>query len=227
MNAKSIAIIIAFTVIFIFNVISRIFFNDFQDGWNAYEKKDYKTARELWLPLAEKGHIRAQFFLGFMNDKGFGVPEDDIKAIKWYQLAAEQGDSRAQLFIAFLYDFGTGVQQDYKKAVKWYQLAGKQGHAEAKLKIYELAKKNSPEALKILTMYAENGEANFQYKLGEMYEFGKGVPNNLVLALMWYNLSSLQGHEKATDQISLVIKKLSPKQRQQAEDMLSRRNPRK
>ena len=106
MNAKKVTILIVFTILLIFSVVSRIFFNDFQEGWNAYEKKDFKTARELWFPLAEQGEPRAQFFLGFTHDMGFGVPEDDKKALKWYQLAAEQGDSRAQLFTGYMYDFG-------------------------------------------------------------------------------------------------------------------------
>ena len=99
MNAKKVTILLVFAILLIFSVVSRIFFNDFQDGWEAYEKKDYKTARELWLPLAEQGEPRAQFFLGFMHDMGFGVPEDDKEAIKWYQLAAEQGYAEAKVNI--------------------------------------------------------------------------------------------------------------------------------
>ena len=82
MIAKKLTILIVFTVLFIFSVVSKLFFNDFQNGWGAYEKEDYKTARKLWLPLAEQGEPRAQFFLGFIHDMGFGVQEDDKKAVK-------------------------------------------------------------------------------------------------------------------------------------------------
>ena len=138
MNAKKV------TILLIFSVVSRIFFNDFQEGWNAYEKKDFKTASELWLPLAEQGEPRAQFFLGFMHDMGFGVPEDDKKALKWYQIAAEQGDSRAQLFLGYIYDFGNGVPEDDQKAFKWYRLALEKGFMQVKINIYNLAKKILP-----------------------------------------------------------------------------------
>jgi TPR repeat protein len=170
MNSKKVTILLVFTILLIFSVVSRIFFNEFQDGWNAYVKNDYKTARELWLPLAEEGEPKAQFFLGFMHDMGFGVPENDKKAIKWYELAAEQGDPRAQLFTGFMYDSGQGVPKDYQKAVKWYQLALGQGFKQAKISIYKLAKKNSPEALKILLNDAENGSVEAQVNLAKMHE---------------------------------------------------------
>jgi TPR repeat protein len=214
MNAKKITILLVFTILLIFSVVSRIFFNDFQDGWIAYEKRDYKTARELWLPLAEQGDPRAQFFLGFMQDMGFGVPEDDKKALKWYQLAAEQGDSRAQLFAGFIYDFGNGVPKDDQKAIKWYQLAAEQGFMQAKAAIYNLAKKNIPEALKILRADAENGEVKDQYALrmmlGAMYEFGQGVSHDDNKAFKWYMLAAEQGNADAKAAIYNLAKKNIP-----------------
>ena len=57
-----------------------------------------------------------------------------------------------------MYYQGVGVDTDYKEAVKWYSLAAKQGDAEA------------------------------QYNLGLMYDFGEGVLEDDVLAYMWYNI---------------------------------------
>ena len=190
MKPKKYIILLVFTILLIFSVVSRIFFNDFQDGWKAYEKKDYKTARELWLPLAEKGEPRSQFFMGFMHDMGFGVPEDDKKAIKWYKLAAEQGDSRAQLFTGFMHDFGQGVLENDQEAVKWYQLSAEQGYAEAEENISKIEKKSTLQALPILMDDAKNGIAKAQYNLGEMYADGQGVPQNQSKALKWYELAA-------------------------------------
>jgi TPR repeat protein len=170
MNSKKVTILLVFTILLIFSVVSRIFFNDFQDGWVAYTKKDYKTAYELWLPLAEQGDSKAQFFLGFIHDMGLGYPENDKKALKWYKLTAEQGDSRGQLFTGFMYNFGHGVPKDYQKAVKWYQLASEQGYKQAKINIYKLANKNYPEALKILLNDVEKGSAKAQVYLAKMRE---------------------------------------------------------
>ncbi|MZH46624.1 MAG: sel1 repeat family protein [Nitrospinae bacterium] len=150
-------IIPAFIFLLVFSIVSRVFFRDFQNGWEAYQNKDYKTASKLWLPLAEKGDTRAQFFLGFMNDMGFGVAENDKEAVKWYRLAAEQGNSRAQLFLGFMYDLGSGIQEDNREAAKWYKLAAEKGYEKAKTEIYNLAKENVPEALEVLIGDAENG----------------------------------------------------------------------
>ena len=44
---------------------------------------------------------------------------------------------------------------------------------------------------------AEQGNALAQYYLGEMYEFGKGVPQNFAAALKWYRKAANQGNAKA------------------------------
>jgi len=65
--------------------------DDFFDGWVALEKGEYAKALELFREPANQGHAQAQYFLGMMYDKGYGVTEDDQTAIKWHRKAAEQG----------------------------------------------------------------------------------------------------------------------------------------
>ena len=45
---------------------------------------------------AEQGFAAAQSNLGDMFNKGWGVPQDDAEAAKWYRRAAVQGDADAQ-----------------------------------------------------------------------------------------------------------------------------------
>jgi TPR repeat protein len=99
---------------------------DLQEGWDAYDRKDYKTTLRLWLPLAEQGNAEAQVLLGMMYSNGTGVTQDYKEAVKWYRLSAEQGNASAQSNLGLMYDNGTGVPQDYKEAVKWYRLSAKQ-----------------------------------------------------------------------------------------------------
>jgi TPR repeat protein len=209
MNIRQLTILLAFTSLIIFSVVSKVFFNDFQSGWDAYVKKDYKIAYELWLPLAEKGDSKAQFFLGFMHDLGFGTLEDDKEALQWYQRAAEQGDSRAQLFTGFIYDLGRGVAKDSQEAFKWYQLAAKAGFHEAKTKIYDLAVKNNPQAMKVLKADAENGIAEAQFVLASMHDNGQGVPQNYQKSFKWYQLAAKAGfHEAKTKIYDLAVKNI-------------------
>ncbi|MDP7228236.1 MAG: sel1 repeat family protein, partial [Alphaproteobacteria bacterium] len=53
---------------------------DFQKGLTAAQSGDYATALREWKPLAEQGYARAQYGLGYMYEKGRGVPQDDKTA---------------------------------------------------------------------------------------------------------------------------------------------------
>ena len=61
-----------------------------EDGIVAYNQGDYATAVRLWLPLAEQGDASAQLNLGAMYSNGQGIPQDYIKAHKWYNLSASR-----------------------------------------------------------------------------------------------------------------------------------------
>src|SRR5436305_327733 len=52
-------------------------------------------------------------------------------------------------------------------------------------------------ALRELKPLAEKGMAPAQFNLGDMYLFGKGVPQDDKEALRWYRLAAEQGHPRA------------------------------
>lgn len=56
---------------------------------------------------------------------------------------------------------------------------------------------STAEQIKEWRQLAEQGHANGQNHLGIMYSFGRGVPEDLVVAYMWWNLAAAQGHETA------------------------------
>jgi len=100
---------------------------NFDDGMAAYERGDYATALKEFRSLAEQGHVAAQFSLGVMYDHGFGVPENDVKAVKWWHKAAEQGDALAQSNLGNMYADGAGIPVNNVKAYMWWSLARAQG----------------------------------------------------------------------------------------------------
>ena len=61
---------------------------------------------------AEQDDAGAQYSLGVMYNKGYGVPQDYKTAIQWYTLAAEQGHVDSQYNLALMYAYGEGVPQD-------------------------------------------------------------------------------------------------------------------
>ena len=100
---------------------------DYLTGLTAYRSGDYVTALRDWTRLAEQGDALAQSSLGFMYEKGRGVPKDDKEAVKWYNFAAEQGDASAQYNLGLMYKRGQGVLQDNVYAHMWWHIAASSG----------------------------------------------------------------------------------------------------
>ena len=194
---KKLTFLLALTFLFLFSGSSVVFGGDYQDGWDAYDRKDYKTAYKLWKPLAEQGNVLAQSNLGFMYYEGRGFPKDDKEAVKWYRLSAEQGLAIAQYNLGLMYDNGLGVPQDYKEAVRLFRLS------------------------------AEQGYANAQYNLGQMYYKGQGVLQDYKEAHMWFNLSGSNGRKVAIKYRNIVEKRMSPSQIEKAQEMARNWKPTK
>jgi TPR repeat protein len=83
------------------------------------------------LLCAEQGNVYAQGTLGFKYSIGYGVPEDDVEAVRWYRLAAEQGHSSAQLNLGSAYNLGRGVPEDHVLAYMWANLSAAHGNEYA------------------------------------------------------------------------------------------------
>ena len=98
-------------------------FADFNDGFDAYNKGDYKTAFNEWKSLAEQGDADAQDKLGLMYENGRGTLKDYKESFKWYHKAAEQGNPSAQQYLGFLYASGYVVTKDLTKAKYWTKKA--------------------------------------------------------------------------------------------------------
>ena len=73
-NKTKLTFLLSLTFLFLFSGF--VYGDDYQDGNDAADKGDYKTAFSLWKPLAERGLAEAQFNLGLMYRQGLGVPQD-------------------------------------------------------------------------------------------------------------------------------------------------------
>ena len=139
----------------------------FEAGARAYEAKDYRKAREIWLPLAHAGHAGAQFKMGVLYGWGEGVAHDNAVAADWYNKSAEQGFAKAQYNLAYMYAHGNGVPVDHQEAVRLYELSARQGYVFA------------------------------QYNLGVKYFDGDGISKDLKLADYWLTKAAEQGDRDA------------------------------
>lgn len=98
---------------------------DIDKAKNAMSAGDYETAFKELVPLAEQGHVRAQFQIGELYSYGRGVEKDYAMAAKYYAMASEQGHAVSQRSLAFLYFMGRGVEKDIVEAYKWHTLAAR------------------------------------------------------------------------------------------------------
>jgi len=62
-------------------------------------KPDFKTN----LALAEQGNANAQLNVGILYDKGWGVAEDNVEAVKWLKKASAQDIAKAHYQLAGMY----------------------------------------------------------------------------------------------------------------------------
>jgi TPR repeat protein len=77
---------------------------------------DYVRARNLLLPLAERGDSQAMITIGLMYHQGHGVTQDYALAMDWHLKAFEKNDGDAFNNIGVMYRDGLGVPQNRKVA---------------------------------------------------------------------------------------------------------------
>jgi TPR repeat protein len=168
----------------------------FDEGLAAFNAGNFSLALKEFEPLAEQGDARAQYNLGVMYAKGWGVPQDDIQAAILYRKAAAQGDSAAQYDLGAIYKSGRGVPQDDTLALSWFHEAAEQGNLLAQSNLgamYETGRGVPEDATQAETWFrkaAEQGLRRAQSNLGLIYATGNGVPQNWVVAYALFNLAA-------------------------------------
>ncbi len=105
---------------------------------------------------------------------------------------AEHGDANSQASLAYLFHEGKGVRQDSRSAAKWYYRAALQGEPTA------------------------------QSFLCQMHLKGDGLPQDLVLALMWCELSIDGGERWASATRDRVMSKMTTAERDKAWALVTR-----
>ncbi len=152
-------------------------------------QKKYTLAEPLLRQAAEQGQASAQYNLAVLYANGWGLPEDQELALRWYYKAAEQGHPAAQFNLGVMHENGQGIPADYKEAFRWYDKAARQGDADA------------------------------QANLGRLYFQGKGTPRDKLLAYAWFSAAAEQGVENAKKNKAYVFNKLSTENRLKADHL--------
>lgn len=139
-----------------FIILRNVIMTDYVKGLDAYEKKDYKAAIDIFLLLANQDHADSQNQLGNIynghtyyeyHDKPSSYSEvmermpsvallkreygDSESALKWYQRAAWNGHADAQYNLSRFYFMLEGFKSENKHSVYWCKESANQGHAVA------------------------------------------------------------------------------------------------
>ena len=75
------------------------------------------------------------------------------------------------------------------------------------------------EAVKWFQVAAAHGYSNAQYDLGAAYANGEGVPQDTVLAYMWFNLASASGDKDAKEAKETISGRMTREQIAEAQKL--------
>jgi uncharacterized protein len=130
--------------------------------------KDLKRAFAFASAGAALGCAHSKGALGCCYIDGRGVAKDAGRGLALGRESEATGSCFGQYVVGECYYFGWGgVAQDYPEAARLYRLAAEQGHAQA------------------------------QFNLGNMFEVGPGVARDKAEAIRWYRLAAEQRNADA------------------------------
>ncbi len=144
--------------------------------------------------------------LGDMYKNGHGVAQDPEQAELWFRRAAATGDPRGQWSLGLsLYNCDNG--EGNAVAFDWMRRAAAQGDAFLQCWLGDFYEMNArdDDAVYWYRQSATQGNEEGQYKLGVMYEEGRGVPQDLQQAVFLYRKAAEQGHAEAQWQLGRMF----------------------
>ena len=189
-------------------------------------KKSYKTAAQWYEKAADQGDEDAQANLAELYQNGKGVKKDMNKAILLYLKAISKNSeyatsqlselikdnspsgqerSNAFLMVAKLYRDGKVAE-----AIKSWKYLAEKGDRDSQAMLGELyisgqdgLEQSYQDALMWYTNAAVQGSAHGQYGLGVIFGNGWGVERNDNLARFWFQQSSDNGNQQATEALKI------------------------
>ncbi|MDP8232272.1 MAG: tetratricopeptide repeat protein, partial [Candidatus Zophobacter franzmannii] len=161
---------------------------------------DIDEAFKWYLKAAENGNDEAPASLSEIADT-FYENEEYEKAVPLYQKAADFDDAYAQYSLGVCSQNGEGVEEDLDEATKWYLKAAENGNDEARTTLAEIAyffysNKEVEKAAPLFQIVAELGDAYAQSVLGQLYQNGIGVEEDLGEAIKWYLSAANNGIDR-------------------------------
>ena len=153
---------------------------------------------------ALEGDAKAQYELGRMYETGNQIAENLDEAFKWYTASASQDYTDAQYRLGVAYLYGLGVQQSTVQGGVWLKKARDKLHPKATLLLNSISSNRSgiidkPHSI-LLSWYLErsvDGDGEAMLGLGNMFEQGWGIEQDIEVAKKWYAKARAAGTKGA------------------------------
>jgi TPR repeat protein len=190
----------------------------FNAGLAALQRGHYAMAYRAWIGIAQSGNARAKSNIGYLYEQGYGVSQDNRKAMAWYSDAAKDGLAEAQHNLGMMYANGLGTEESWGRALLWFKRAAENESLESTymigLSYYRgLGQiEDKPSALHYFRIAAEKGYADAQYMLGYMLLAAEGptLKADPFNAYVWSSLALESGQiqaEEVRDLARMVLEK--------------------
>lgn len=118
---------------------------------------------------------------------------DYAAALDELEPLSKEGNPDALDMLGQMYEHGWGVSKNIDKAKALYTRGANQGHLESVNDLRRLRNIDYLKELQTVEPKAEQGDAQAENRLGEMYEFGYGVDRDAAMAYKWYEKAAKQG----------------------------------
>lgn len=164
-----------------------------------FARGDYATMVPKLEELAARGHPRAQAILGYLYEKGLGLPKDEVRGYELTLAAAEQGYATALHNVGSYHQDGlAGLGVDEAKARDWYWKAVAQDYPPSltalalMLRDGEGGPADPVTALALLERAVALGDPDGTAELAYMLATGDGVEQDQERARRLYEVAAAQ-----------------------------------
>lgn len=143
--------------------------------------EDVKLRNELLKCIEELEHNNCAATKTALADCYARLHNDSLneEIAKLYFQAADLGYAPAQNALGNCYCNGYGVEKSVEKAFEWYKKAADQGLSEAQYNLACCFEKHHEKLMFVwMKKAADQSYSNALYKIGEFYEYGKGIDAN-------------------------------------------------
>lgn len=167
-------------------------------------QQNYAKARDWFSRLDKLGDPYGLYYLGQMDENGWGGKKSLKSAIGYYYKAADKKVPAAIYRLATFHEHGLGgLKKDKSKAIDHYRQGAELGHAvcmynlSVMLDSMDEKPQLKAEVMPWLLRAAAAGLVAAEYQIGTRYQQGRGVQQDFVAAAAWFNRAARSGHALA------------------------------